>query len=82
MDTETNTDTNATETASRFEELRALVAATEADFAKFYGDGNKAAGTRIRAAMQELKNFAQTVRSEVQAIKNEGKPAAAGEHDA
>lgn len=82
MDTETDTDTNATAPSSRFQELRALVAAAEADFAKFYGDGNKAAGTRIRAAMQELKNFAQTVRGEVQAIKNEGKPAAPGEHDA
>lgn len=45
----------------------------EADFTKFFNDGNKAAGTRVRAAMQELKNFAQTVRTEVQSIKNEGK---------
>jgi hypothetical protein len=27
--------------------------------------------------MQELKTFAQTVRNEVQSIKNEGKPASA-----
>jgi len=60
-------------TGSRFEQLKALVAAAEADFQKFYVEGNKAAGTRVRAAMQELKNFAQTVRSEVQSIKNEGK---------
>ncbi|KAB2888684.1 MAG: histone H1 [Kofleriaceae bacterium] len=59
---------------SRFEELKALVAAAEADFNKFYNEGNKAAGTRVRAAMQELKNFAQTIRTEVQTIKNEGKP--------
>ena len=58
-------------TMSRFEELKALVAAAEADFTKFYNDGNKAAGTRVRGAMQDLKNFAQTVRTEVQAIKNE-----------
>ena len=44
-----------------------------ADFEKFYKDGNKAAGTRVRLAMQELKNFAQMVRNEVQTIKNEGK---------
>ena len=43
----------------------------EADFTKFYADGNKAAGTRVRGAMQELKNFAQAVRTEVQTIKNE-----------
>ncbi len=73
------TDDTATETApktpgtARYGELRALVAAMEADFTKFYNDGNKAAGTRVRAAMQDLKNFAQAVRTEVQTIKNEGK---------
>jgi hypothetical protein len=43
-----------------------------ADFEKFYRGGNKAAGTRVRNAMQELKVFAQAVRTEVQTIKNEG----------
>jgi flagellar biosynthesis/type III secretory pathway protein FliH len=72
-------DANETETPStlpsgnRYEQLKALVAGAEQDFQKFYGEGNKAAGTRVRAAMQELKNFAQTVRTEVQSIKNEGK---------
>ena len=74
-------DTNANENESsgtvpagnRYEQLKALVAAAEADFNKFYNEGNKAAGTRVRSAMQELKNFAQTVRTEVQSIKNEGK---------
>lgn len=55
---------------ARYAELKALVAAMEADFTKFYSDGNKAAGTRVRGAMQELKNFAQQVRTEVQSIKN------------
>ena len=64
---------------ARFTELQALVAGMAADFEKFYKDGNKAAGTRVRLAMQELKNFAQNVRNEVQSIKNEGKPATAGE---
>ena len=58
---------------SRYDELRRMVAGMEDDFAKFYGQGNKAAGTRVRAAMQQLKTFAQTVRAEVQGIKNEGK---------
>lgn len=40
------------------------------DFDKFYNDGNKAAGTRVRVGMQELKKLAQEVRKEIQAIKN------------
>ena len=59
--------------AARYEELKRMVAAMEADFVRFYVKGNKAAGTRVRSAMQELKTFAQTVRTEVQTIKNEGK---------
>lgn len=59
----------------RFVELQQLVAGMQSDFEKFYRDGNKAAGTRVRNAMQELKTLAQTIRTEVQAIKNEGKPA-------
>lgn len=70
---QTDTSTSAPTASSRYEELKNLVASVEQDFAKFYGEGNKAAGTRVRAAMQELKNFAQTVRTEVQTIKNEGK---------
>jgi hypothetical protein len=57
----------------RYAELQQLVAGMAADFEKFYRDGNKAAGTRVRLAMQELKSFAQTIRNEVQTIKNEGK---------
>jgi N-acetylglucosamine kinase-like BadF-type ATPase len=56
---------------TRYDELQALVAKMAPDFEKFYKDGNKAAGTRVRNAMQELKTFAQAVRTEVQAIKNE-----------
>jgi hypothetical protein len=56
----------------RYTELQALVAKMAPDFEKFYKDGNKAAGTRVRNAMQELKTFAQAVRTEVQAIKNGG----------
>ena len=58
--------------ANRFAELQALVAAMAPDFEKFYRDGNKAAGTRVRNAMQELKAFAQKIRTEVQEIKNAG----------
>ncbi|MGB1818228.1 MAG: hypothetical protein ACPHK2_01270 [Candidatus Poseidoniaceae archaeon] len=40
-----------------------------ADAAKHDG-GNSAAGTRVRKAMQELKNAAQDVRIKVQSDKN------------
>ena len=79
MQTNENIETTETQSPSqvaRFAELQALVAGMAGDFEKFYKDGNKAAGTRVRLAMQELKTFAQNVRNEVQTIKNEVKPAA------
>ena len=39
------------------------------DLEKF-NDGNKAAGTRVRKNMQDIKNLAQQVRIEVQEMKN------------
>jgi hypothetical protein len=76
-------DTEIAAPVPRFAELQALVAGMASDFEKFYKDGNKAAGTRVRNAMQELKAFAQQVRVEVQSIKNTGgKPGAAGGADA
>jgi hypothetical protein len=74
-ETLTTSESSSPTTVARYTELQALVAGMAADFQKFYVDGNKAAGTRVRLAMQELKTFAQTVRNEVQSIKNEGKPA-------
>ena len=75
---ETNRTTEQTESqvpaqVPRYVELQQLIAGMQSDFEKFYRDGNKAAGTRVRNAMQELKTLAQTIRTEVQAIKNEGK---------
>jgi hypothetical protein len=67
---ETTTPASQTSTVSRYNELVQLVAGMKADFEKFYNDGNKAAGTRVRNAMQELKALAQTVRNEVTEIKN------------
>ena len=55
---------------SRYDELSGLVEGMGSDFAKFYGKGNKAAGTRVRKGMQALKVWAQDVRKEVQAKKN------------
>ncbi len=56
----------------KFEQLEALVAATKEDAVKFYDKDNKAAGTRVRKAMQEIKNLAQEIRKYVQDKKNEG----------
>ncbi len=54
----------------KFAEVKALVAALEADVDKFYNKANNAAGTRVRKGMQELKNLAQSIRLEVQETKN------------
>jgi hypothetical protein len=76
METNTETQTAASETSgqpARYAELQALVAGMATDFEKFYKDGNKAAGTRVRNSMQELKALAQTIREEVLSIRKDGK---------
>jgi hypothetical protein len=80
--TDSKSDATPAAAGGRFQELQQMVAAMQADFDKFYKDNNKAAGTRVRLAMQELKNFAQTIRTEVQSIKNGGKPGDAAADDA
>jgi hypothetical protein len=72
-ETTQNDETQTQATQDRYAQLQQMVAAMASDFEKFYKEGNKAAGTRVRLAMQELKNFAQTVRTEVQSIKNSEK---------
>jgi len=57
---------------NRYQELLTLVQALESDFVKFYDEGNKSAGTRIRKGMQNLKGLAQEVRTEITTIKNQG----------
>lgn len=79
--TSDQSESTAPTPAGRYVELQQLVAGMQGDFEKFYRDGNKAAGTRVRNAMQELKTLAQAIRTEVQSIKNEGKPAGATEAD-
>ena len=56
---------------SRFADLTGFVDGMEDDFSKFYDKGNKAAGTRVRKAMQEIKSMAQDIRVEVQNMKND-----------
>ena len=54
----------------KFQELKDLIASLESDIDKFYNKGNSAAGTRVRKGMQELKTIAQSIRAEVQELKN------------
>ena len=50
----------------RYQQLKALVESFEKDFEKFYVKGNKAAGVRVRKQMQELRQMAQDIRTDVQ----------------
>ncbi len=54
----------------KFSKVKELIAAVEADAVAFYEKGNKAAGTRVRNAMQQLKVAASDIRKEVTEIKN------------
>ena len=56
---------------SRLNEVKNLMAGLEEDLVKFYDKGNKAAGTRARKQLQDLKKLAQDIRVEIQNIKNE-----------
>jgi flagellin-like hook-associated protein FlgL len=47
-----------------FENLKKLVADAEADVMKL-DSGNKAAGTRVRKAMQDIKQACQAIREKV-----------------
>lgn len=54
----------------KFNQLKELLATIEADADKFYNKGSKAAGTRVRGGMQEIKALAQEIRNEVTELKN------------
>ncbi|MDX2116876.1 MAG: histone H1 [Planctomycetota bacterium] len=56
-----------------FETLKKLVAQAEEDLAKAEG-GNKAAGTRVRTTMQDIKNCAQDIRVKILELRDAGKP--------
>lgn len=57
---------------SRVSELQSLVESVSSEMEKFYDKGNKAAGTRARKGLQDLKKLAQDIRLEIQAQKNAG----------
>jgi len=54
----------------KYEEINHLIEGVQADVEKFYLNGNKSAATRIRKAMQDVKNMAQELRVHVQETKN------------
>jgi hypothetical protein len=47
-----------------YEKIKQIIAEIEEDVHKAEG-GNKAAGTRVRKAMQDIKNTAQDIRKEI-----------------
>ena len=62
-----------------YETLKRLVVEADDDVNKALG-GNKAAGTRVRKKMQEIKSAAQAVRQKIlEGRGGEGTPAAASE---
>jgi DNA polymerase/3'-5' exonuclease PolX len=58
---------------NRTEQLKSMIAELEPELTKFYEKGNKAAGTRARKQLQELKKVSQEIRLEIQDFKNTGK---------
>lgn len=57
----------------KFEKVKELISSIEKDALAFYEKGNKAAGTRLRNGMQQIKTAATELRKEVTEIKNKAK---------
>lgn len=55
---------------SRMDEINEIVSQLQTEMNKFYDKGNKAAGTRARKHLMDLKNMAHEVRQEIQEKKN------------
>ena len=60
-----------------YQQLRQIVDEAEDDVKKADG-GNKAAGTRVRKKMQEIKNQAQDVRVKVLEDRGDGETSSSG----
>lgn len=54
---------------SNFDQLESLVATIKEDYLKATS-GNKAAGTRVRVGMQQIKAKAQDIRLEISELKS------------
>jgi recombinational DNA repair protein RecR len=53
----------------KYEELCLLVEQLRADLEKLHAKGNKSAGTRARALVQDIKRKGQEIRDEIQEAK-------------
>jgi len=53
-----------------YEELKRKVAEVEEDLIRVEQKGNKAAGTRVRKGMQEIKALAQAIRVKVLELRS------------
>ncbi len=60
----------ADEMMEEYERLKQLVEAAAEDVAKASG-GNKAAGTRVRKSMQDIKDAAQLVRKRILEVRSQ-----------
>lgn len=58
-----------------FDNLKKLVMEVEDDLRKAEG-GNKAAGTRVRQTMQDIKNAAQEIRQKILDLREPGQDGA------
>ncbi len=56
-----------------FERLKTLITQVEEDLKKAEG-GNRAAGTRVRSTMQDIKNAAQEIRQKILELRDAGNP--------
>lgn len=63
-------ETRRIDVMEEYERLRELVEAAADDVRKATG-GNKAAGTRVRKSMQQVKDAAQTVRKKILEVRAE-----------
>lgn len=54
----------------RYSQLNDVLDDAEEDLMKFYEKGNKAAGTRARKSLMELKKLSHEIRQEIQDVKN------------
>jgi hypothetical protein len=54
---------------NNLDKMKVLVSEFEADFTKFSEKGNKAAGTRARKALQDIRNLAKDIRTGISEAK-------------
>ena len=57
---------------AKYAQLKKIIDETSTDADKFFQQGNKAAGTRLRNALQQIKKLTQEIRVEVIELKKKG----------